>query len=77
MGIAEPKIVVWAHNSHLGDARFTDMGRKRGEVNVGQLMRERYGEPNVRVVLSSRCFACMLSVSSACLSMPWFGPASM
>ena len=47
VGIAEPKIVVWAHNSHVGDARFTDMGRKRSEVNVGQLMRERYGEPDV------------------------------
>jgi len=34
------KIVVWAHNSHLGDARATDMAR-RGEFNVGQLMRER------------------------------------
>ena len=41
--------MVWAHNSHVGDARFTDMGRKRGEVNVGQLMRERYGEPDVRL----------------------------
>ena len=38
-----PKIVVWAHNSHLGDARATDMGRLRGEVNLGQLVRERYG----------------------------------
>jgi erythromycin esterase-like protein len=36
------KIVVWEHNSHLGDARATEMGR-RGEWNVGQLMRERYG----------------------------------
>jgi erythromycin esterase-like protein len=35
-------VVVWAHNSHLGDARATDMGR-RGEVNLGQLVRERYG----------------------------------
>lgn len=34
--------VVWAHNSHLGDARATEMSR-RGEVNVGQLARERYG----------------------------------
>jgi len=34
--------VVWAHNSHLGDARATEMSR-RGEVNVGQLVRERYG----------------------------------
>jgi len=35
------KIVVWEHNSHLGDARATDMSR-RGEYNVGQLVRERY-----------------------------------
>ncbi len=36
------KVVVWAHNSHLGDARATDMGAI-GELNVGQLVRERYG----------------------------------
>lgn len=36
------KIVVWAHNSHLGDARATEMG-ERGEWNVGQLMREQFG----------------------------------
>lgn len=35
------RIVVWAHNSHLGDARATEMG-KRGEWNLGQLVRERY-----------------------------------
>lgn len=34
------KIVVWAHNSHLGDARATAMGRA-GEWNLGQLVRER------------------------------------
>lgn len=34
------KICVWAHNSHLGDARATEMGRD-GELNVGQLVRER------------------------------------
>jgi erythromycin esterase-like protein len=37
-----PKIVVWEHNSHLGDARATQMG-DAGEVNVGQLVRERHG----------------------------------
>lgn len=37
------KIVVWAHNSHLGDARGTDMGR-HGEINVGQLVRQGYGD---------------------------------
>ncbi|HEV2608794.1 MAG TPA: erythromycin esterase family protein, partial [Noviherbaspirillum sp.] len=36
------KIVVWAHNSHLGDARATEMG-DHGELNLGQLVRERYG----------------------------------
>jgi erythromycin esterase-like protein/predicted phosphoribosyltransferase len=35
------KMVVWAHNSHLGDARATEMGQ-RGELNVGQLVREQY-----------------------------------
>ena len=38
-----PKIAVWAHNSHLGDARATEMG-DRGEITLGQLLRERYGE---------------------------------
>jgi protein-L-isoaspartate(D-aspartate) O-methyltransferase len=36
------KAIVWAHNSHIGDARFTDMGMTRGELNIGQLCRERY-----------------------------------
>jgi erythromycin esterase-like protein len=36
------KAVVWAHNSHLGDARATAMG-ERGELNVGQIVRERHG----------------------------------
>jgi erythromycin esterase-like protein len=35
------KLAVWAHNSHLGDARATEMAQ-RGELNVGQLMRERF-----------------------------------
>ena len=37
------KIVVWAHNSHVGDARHTEMGAARGELNIGQLCRERFG----------------------------------
>jgi erythromycin esterase-like protein len=36
------KIVIWAHNSHLGDARATEMS-ELGEVNLGQLLREQYG----------------------------------
>src|SRR5205814_1303828 len=37
------RIVVWAHNSHLGDARATAMGEE-GELNVGQLVREKHGD---------------------------------
>lgn len=37
------KIVVWAHNSHVGDARATEM-RDQGELNIGQLVREEYGD---------------------------------
>jgi erythromycin esterase-like protein len=44
----DPKVVVWAHNSHLGDARATEMGA-RGELNVGQLVRQRYGGEAVLV----------------------------
>jgi erythromycin esterase-like protein len=36
------KVVVWEHNSHLGDARATESGES-GQLNVGQLVRERYG----------------------------------
>ena len=37
------KAVVWAHNSHIGDARYTEMGSRRGELNIGQLCREHFG----------------------------------
>src|SRR4029453_19201734 len=37
------RVVVWAHNSHLGDARATQMGAW-GELNLGQLARERQGD---------------------------------
>jgi protein-L-isoaspartate(D-aspartate) O-methyltransferase len=40
----DAKAVVWAHNSHVGDARHTDMGKRRGEHNLGQLARERHGD---------------------------------
>ncbi len=39
--LGRAKIVVWEHNSHVGDARETEMGA-RGELNVGQLARQRY-----------------------------------
>jgi erythromycin esterase-like protein len=44
------KAVVWAHNSHIGDARFTDMGEKRDEWNLGQLVREQRGEASARLI---------------------------
>jgi len=43
-----PKIVVWEHNSHLGDARATRMGQE-GEWNVGQLVRERHGDDAILI----------------------------
>jgi erythromycin esterase-like protein len=49
-----PKIVVWAHNSHLGDARATEMG-ERGEWNVGQLVREQF--PTETINLGFTTFA--------------------
>jgi erythromycin esterase-like protein len=47
-----PKIVIWAHNSHLGDARATRMGEE-GEWNVGQLVRERHSRDAVLVGLTT------------------------
>jgi erythromycin esterase-like protein len=48
LGASTAKIAVWAHNSHLGDARATQMGDS-GELNVGQLVRQRYGKDAVLV----------------------------
>ena len=47
-GSRQPKAIVWAHNSHLGDARATEMSHY-GEVNVGQLVRERFGKDAVLI----------------------------
>jgi erythromycin esterase-like protein len=46
------KVVVWEHNSHVGDARATSMGT-RGELNVGQLARQRYGNDCLLVGLTT------------------------
>jgi erythromycin esterase-like protein len=45
----DSKIIIWAHNTHVGDASYTDMARY-GEINIGQLMRERFGRENVYIV---------------------------
>jgi erythromycin esterase-like protein len=45
----ESKLIVWAHNTHVGDARYTDMAA--GDmINIGQLAREEYGQDNVYIV---------------------------
>ena len=49
---ASPKVVVWAHNSHLGDARATEMGDS-GEWNVGQLIRQADGSNAVLIGFST------------------------
>jgi erythromycin esterase-like protein len=51
-GGASPRVAVWAHNSHLGDASATEMG-DMGEWNVGQLARDRYGVDAVLVGFST------------------------
>lgn len=45
----DAKAIVWEHNTHIGDARATDM-KADGMVNVGQLLREQYGDDRIYVV---------------------------
>ncbi|MFC6998015.1 erythromycin esterase family protein [Rufibacter roseus] len=45
----QSKAIVWEHNTHVGDARYTDMASS-GEVNVGQLVRQEYGQENVFII---------------------------
>jgi erythromycin esterase-like protein/predicted phosphoribosyltransferase len=58
---SDARVVVWAHNSHLGDARATEMG-ERGEWNVGQLARQHYGATVVLVGFTT--FAGTVSAAS-------------
>ena len=51
-GSRQPKAIVWAHNSHLGDARATEMSQ-HGELNVGQLIRDRFGNEAVLIGFST------------------------
>lgn len=39
----DSRAIVWAHNSHVGDARATSMGWSRQEINIGQLCKEAFG----------------------------------
>jgi erythromycin esterase-like protein len=65
--VGRSKLVVWAHNSHLGDARATDMGQA-GELNLGQLVRERYG--NDCLLVGFTTFTGTVTAAS-----DWDGPA--
>ncbi len=40
----DSKAIVWAHNSHIGNAAYTEMGRERDELNIGQLCKEKFGD---------------------------------
>jgi erythromycin esterase-like protein/hypoxanthine phosphoribosyltransferase len=61
------KAVVWEHNSHIGDARATELGQA-GELNVGQVVRERHGEQALLVGFTT--FAGTVTAAS-----DWGGPA--
>jgi protein-L-isoaspartate(D-aspartate) O-methyltransferase len=40
----DSKAIVWAHNSHIGNAAHTEMGQLREELNIGQLVKEKFGD---------------------------------
>jgi erythromycin esterase-like protein len=61
------RVVVWEHNSHIGDARATSMG-DMGEWNVGQLARERFGDEAVLVGFSTY-------TGTVTAASDWDGPA--
>jgi erythromycin esterase-like protein/predicted phosphoribosyltransferase len=63
----DARLVVWAHNSHLGDARATEMG-EQGELNVGQLVREKYGNLAMLVGFTT-------SHGTVTAAAEWDGPA--
>ncbi|MFE9324990.1 erythromycin esterase family protein [Nocardia sp. NPDC052278] len=60
------RIVVWAHNSHVGDARATEMGSE-GQLTLGQLMRERHGDA-CRLIGFSTCSGTVTAAED------WGGP---
>jgi erythromycin esterase-like protein len=62
----DPRIVVWAHNSHIGNAGATDM-HKRGEFNIGQLVSEVY-KAKAMLVGFSTCRGTVTAASD------WDGP---
>ncbi len=61
------RIVVWAHNSHVGDARATEMGGD-GQLTLGQLVRERYGD-------QARLLGFSTYTGTVTAASDWGGPA--
>ena len=64
---AGDKVVLWAHNSHLEDARATEMGAA-GELNVGQLVRQRYAR-------EARLIGFLTHAGTVTAASDWDGPA--
>jgi erythromycin esterase-like protein/predicted phosphoribosyltransferase len=60
------RVVVWAHNSHTGDARATSLGQQ-GELNLGQLVRQRFGSEAVLVGFTT-------STGTVTAASDWDGP---
>jgi erythromycin esterase-like protein len=65
--LGRSKIVIWAHNSHVGDARATQMG-EAGEINIGQLARERH--PGEACLIGFSTYTGTVTAASQ-----WGGPA--
>jgi erythromycin esterase-like protein len=61
------RVVVWEHNSHLGDNRATELGQT-GQLNVGQLVRERHGDEALLVGFSTY-------TGTVTAASDWGGPA--
>ncbi|GFG50305.1 hypothetical protein MAGR_17460 [Mycolicibacterium agri] len=66
-GDDDARIVVWAHNSHVGDARATELGSD-GQLTLGQLVREHYGE-------QSRLIGFTTYTGTVTAASRWGGPA--
>jgi erythromycin esterase-like protein len=49
------KAIVWAHNSHIGNAAFTDMGMHREELNIGQLAKEKFRDAARLIGFGTHC----------------------
>lgn len=68
-GVSRVKAVIWAHNSHLGDCRATGWS-ERGEMNLGQLVRENFGLENTFNIGFSTFSGSVTAADS------WGGPAT-